>query len=445
MASIYILIFNKIFSRLNRPETPFSERHKPCTLWHMRNNSLVVACIFFLLCGVVESLVARHVSPDLQYRLTILICLTLGTALTFQAWSNNRPRFWSAVRAGWPLLVFAMLAIASTAWSIMPQSTFLASLALTFFTFACISLVALSDWGSLLKGITLACLMIGVLSLLLIPVGGMKTEVHEGDMRGPFREKTRAGMVYAIGAIASGGLAFTARKARWLLPIPFFLILLTLSQSGTSTIACALGLAALAYGELLRGKSSRLVLGVWAGALGAIGIFSLVILNAEVILDALGEDSTFTGRDRIWPAVWWRIMESPLLGYGYDAYWRDGSYGMAWLWYEAGFEVYNAHNGWLETVLAVGLIGALLLAWVIMRTGIAGLTGLYADNDPRRIAIPMVTMIFMMSLTESAIGGPEGPAWLLLLLISTASALKERQKHAKKSVYNDGIIAKVQT
>lgn len=399
----------------------------------MRNNILLVAVVFFILCGVIESLVARHISPDLQYRLTIVICLIMGSGLTLIAWRRAGGAFPLALKAGWPLLAYSALAIASTAWSIMPQATVLASLALTFFTLACISLVALSDWQSLLKGITLACLAIGVLSLILIPVGGLMVELHEGALRGPFGEKNRAGMVYAIGAISSGALAFTARKTRWLLPIPFFVGLLFLSQSGTSTIACALGLAALAYGEMLRGKPSRLIVGAWFGIIGAIGIFSVVILNAETILDLVGEDSTFTGRDRIWPAVWWRVMENPILGYGYDAYWREGSHGMAWLWYEAGFEVYNAHNGWLETMLAIGLPGVALLIWLVLRTGISGLTGLNQVNDARRVAAPMIAMIILMSLTESAIGGPEGPAWLLLLLIGTKTAMGEEVPRPKRS------------
>ncbi|MEM1391151.1 MAG: O-antigen ligase family protein [Pseudomonadota bacterium] len=394
----------------------------------MRTNSGLVALMFFLLCGVIESLLARHVSPDLQYRTTVMVCLLSGVSLTFAAWLSAKSHLARALIAGWPLLMFAALAIASTAWSIMPQATFLAGLALLFFTLACLSLVALSDWHSLLKGITLACLFIGLLSLILIPVGGLMVDLHEGALRGPFSEKNRAGMVYAIGAISSAGLAFTSRKALWFLPIPFFIVLLFLSQSGTSTIACALGLTALAYCEMLRGTSSRLVLGMWIGVLGALGIFSIVVLNAETILDLLGEDSTFTGRDRIWPAVWWRVTESPLLGYGYDAYWRDGSYGMAWLWYEVGFEVYNAHNGWLETMLAVGIPGTALLLWIVLRTGIAGLTGLYQANDARRVAIPLIAMIVMMSLTESAIGGPEGPSWLVLLLISTKAAMGEERE-----------------
>ncbi|MEM1391410.1 MAG: O-antigen ligase family protein [Pseudomonadota bacterium] len=393
----------------------------------MRNNTLLVAFVFFLLCGTVEAMLARYVSPNLQNRTTIVIFLLSGSILGLCAWFLAKQQFRRAAIAGWPLLLFAALAIASTAWSITPQATLLSAIAATFLIVACLSLVALSDWHALLKGMTLACLSIGILSLILIPIGGLMIDLHEGALRGPFSEKNRAGMVYAIGAISSGGLAFTVRKVIWLLPIPFFIGLLLLSQSGTSTISCAIGLAALAYCEMLRGTSSRLVLGVWIGVLGGLGIFSIVVLNAETILNMVGEDSTFTGRDRIWPAVWWRVLESPILGYGYDAYWRNANPGMAWLWYEVGFKVYNAHNGWLETMLAVGLPGVALLAWIVLRTGIAGLTGLYRSNDARRVAIPMIAMIVMMSLTESAVGGPEGPSWLLLLLISTKVAMGEER------------------
>jgi len=400
-------------------------RHDPCTLKDMRNAALLVAVVFFVLSGAVESLVARHISPNFQYRLTILFALSVGAGLTAYAAFKAQDRLVTALRAGWPLLAFAGLAILSIAWSIVPDATIISSLALTLVTFGALATCALCDWSEMLKGIALACLALGILSLLLVPFGGLMVELHEGALRGPFGEKNRAGMIYAIGAIASGGVAFTSRRIRWLLPIPFFVILLFLSQSGTSTIACIIGLAALAYGEILRGNPTRLILGTWLGAIAAVGIFSLVVLNAETVLDLVGEDSTFTGRDRIWPAVWWRVQESPMLGYGYDTFWRSRNPSLEWLWYEAGFEVYNAHNGWLETMLAVGIPGVALLGWLVIRTGFAGLTGLYQINDPRRIAIPMIALIVMMSMTESAIGGPEGPSWLLMLLITTKAAMRE--------------------
>ncbi|MEM9054742.1 MAG: O-antigen ligase family protein [Pseudomonadota bacterium] len=391
----------------------------------MRNATLLVAIVFFVLSGAIEGLVARHISPDFQNRLTILFSLFCGAGLTAYAAHKAPKQLLSALLAGWPLLAFGALAIVSTLWSIIPQATILSGFALTLVILGTISTCALCDWRSMLRGIALACFALGVLSVILIPFGGLMVDMHEGALRGPFSEKNRAGMIYAIGAIACGGVAFTSRRIRWLLPIPFFIILLFLSQSGTSTISCIIGLGALAYGEILRGNPARLILGTWLGIIAGIGIFTLVTLNAETVLDLVGEDATFTGRNRIWPAVWSRVQDNLLFGYGYDTFWRGRNPDLDWLRYEVGFVVYNAHNGWLETMLAVGLPGVALLGWLVVRTGIAGLTGLYQINDPRRIAIPMISLIVMMSVTESAIGGPDGPSWLLMLLITTKAAMGE--------------------
>lgn len=381
------------------------------------------AIVFILLSGPVESLVARHVSADFQYRLTILFCLSLGLGLSSYALWKHKAAFLTALKSAWPILGFAGVALASTAWSISPGSTILASIALTFFALALIAVCAMTTWREILAGILFATIFIGFLSLILIPIGGLMTELHEGALRGPYGEKNRAGAVFAIGAISAMGLTFIDRKLTWLVWVPFFLILLLLTRSGTATLAAGLGIAAFAYGEMLKGKPRRLIFGSWFGIIAAVGIGVLVVSNAETLLDLAGEDSTFTGRDQIWPSVLWRIREAPLLGYGYDAFWRLGNVGMDWLWYEAGFEVYNAHNGWLETMLGLGLAGTVFLFWMTARTGIAGLVALNGENDARRFALPAIMMIVMMSLTESAIGGPEGPAWLLLLLIATKTGM----------------------
>lgn len=390
------------------------------------------AFVFFLLSGPVESLVARHISADFQYRLTILFCVSAGIGLSAFAFARHKASFQHALKAAWPILGFAAIALASTAWSISPNATILASIALSFFALAVIAVCAMVTWRELLTGILFATIFIGFLSLILIPIGGLMTDIHEGALRGPFGEKNRAGAVYAIGAITAMGLAFIDRKLSWMIWIPFFLVLLFLSKSGTSILAAILGIAAFAYGEILKGKPRRLVLGSWFGIIAAIGIGFVIIGNAEALLDLAGEDSTFTGRNMIWPSVLWRIQEAPILGHGYDAFWRIGNVSMDWLWYEAGFDVYNAHNGWLETMLSLGLVGTSFLFWITARTGIAGLIGLNGNNDPKRFALPAIILIIMMSLTESAIGGPEGPAWLLLLFLSTKSAMREETRASPK-------------
>ena len=392
----------------------------------MRRRAILLSTlIFIVLSGPLESLIARHVSPDYQYRTTILLCLSFGVGMTIFTLLKRPTQFWKAIRAAWPALLFAFIATASTVWSISPNASLTAGVALLFFTLATTMLVGLVRWDELLTGIAIACLLIGVLSLALIPFGGLMTEIHEGALRGPYGEKNRAGMVYAIGAVSCMGVAFLCRRPLWFLGVPFFLMLLVLSQSGTSVLAAVLALSALAFGEILRGRPKRLIIGTWLGLIAAGGIAFIVLTNAETLLDLAGEDSTFTGRDRIWPSVIWRIKSNLLLGHGYDAFWREGNTSMDWLWYEAGFEVFNAHNGWLEIALGVGILGLLPVTWLILRAVLAALTGLNLDNDARRMALPFIIMVIMMSLTESAIGGPEGPSWLILLIVAIKAAMGE--------------------
>ena len=149
----------------------------------------------------------------------------------------------------------------------------------------------------------------------------------------------------------------------------------------------------------------------------------MAITFGDQLLGAIGEDSTFTGRADIWPAVWRRIENALWLGHGYDAFWQKGNDDVFWLWYETNFEVYNSHNGWLESWLAIGIMGPILLAWIMMRMIVVGLTSLYVANDPRRVALPFAIMILAMSMGESVLGGPEGPAWMAFILIGTKAAM----------------------
>ncbi|MEM8616841.1 MAG: O-antigen ligase family protein [Pseudomonadota bacterium] len=397
-----------------------------------RRSILLVLIVFVVLSGPLEALVARHVSADYQYRLTILLNLLLGTGLTAYAYLRRRSAFTAALMAAWPILLFVSFAMASTLWSILPQSTFLAATAQIFFTLAIITTVSLINWRELLVGIALGATVIGLLSVLLIPLGGLMTDVHEGALRGPFSEKNRAGMVYAIGAVTALALTFEMRRMFWLILLPFFLGLLYLSQAGTSIIATGVALSTLAFCELLKDRPKRLILGSWAGTLIAAGIGVLIVSNAEALLDLVGEDATFTGRDRIWPAVLSRIQDVIWLGYGYDAFFRAQNVGVEWLWYEVNFEVYNAHNGWLETGLSLGIIGVALLLIAVLRALAHGFIGLSGRGDARRFLVPMMVLVLILSLTESAIGGPEGPAWLLFLMLSIKAGTRAPQTLVQK-------------
>jgi exopolysaccharide production protein ExoQ len=84
-------------------------------------------------------------------------------------------------------------------------------------------------------------------------------------------------------------------------------------------------------------------------------------LNFSVIFNLLGREADLTGRVPLWLLVFNSIMESPILGYGYAAFWlgMDGPSRIIW---EAipFWEINHSHNGILDLWLSIGIFGVIL-------------------------------------------------------------------------------------
>ena len=79
------------------------------------------------------------------------------------------------------------------------------------------------------------------------------------------------------------------------------------------------------------------------------GVFALV-----------GRDSSLTGRLPLWQEVFKEIAKRPLLGYGYSGFWVAESKEVQYLWLKVGWPAPSAHDGYLDIVLQIGLIGLVL-------------------------------------------------------------------------------------
>jgi len=98
------------------------------------------------------------------------------------------------------------------------------------------------------------------------------------------------------------------------------------------------------------------------------GIF--LIFSSEVfglIPGYFGKDLTFSGRVDIWDFVWNDIEKQFLLGYGFATYWIMGSSRIEiFASYFEGFMVNSAHNGFLEIMLQLGVVGFILFLFPII-------------------------------------------------------------------------------
>jgi exopolysaccharide production protein ExoQ len=125
-------------------------------------------------------------------------------------------------------------------------------------------------------------------------------------------------------------------------------------------------------------------------------IFSSEIFS--LIPGYFGKDMTLSGRSDIWKFVWDDIEKRLLLGYGFATYWIMGSSRLeifADLF--EGFQVNQAHNGYLEIMLQLGVIGTIFFLFLMA----AYVYRMFKVNS--NLAILIFVSIFTLNYTESAL------------------------------------------
>ena len=90
--------------------------------------------------------------------------------------------------------------------------------------------------------------------------------------------------------------------------------------------------------------------------------------SLDTVLAWSGRDPTLTGRTLLWHEVWELVRERPLLGYGYGAFWAESSEPASLLWEAIGWAVPTAHNGYLELLLELGVVGLTLFVLSVSTT-----------------------------------------------------------------------------
>ena len=166
------------------------------------------------------------------------------------------------------------------------------------------------------------------------------------------------------GAMAIGVAALLVSRKRWtavrVISLGLCAAMLVLSQSFTSILAAACVAAVMIYLRFtshLRALFVIIVSGV--SALLAIALSDL----STAFTSTTGKDMTFTGRTLIWDLVIKKIAERPLLGYGYGAFWSTQSDTINQF---STWKPGQAHNGYLEICLNLGLTGFLLILALVI-------------------------------------------------------------------------------
>lgn len=301
---------------------------------------------------------------------------------------------------------FVAITLLSTLWSLDPTTTLRRAFALGMVTLFGTYLATRYTYAHVLRllGVVFGAIALGsVLFRFLLPQYGIAPDMYGGAWEGVFAQKNILGNAMVLAAIVFALL--TACGQRWGRVawggVALAASLVVLSRSVTAMVVLGVILMATPLLGLLRRRTPRSV-AVFLVVCCALGAAVLIAAtHGEHVLTAFGRDVTLTGRTNIWPVVWDRIMQRPLLGYGYGTFWHfsPGEFVRAAI----GWDTPHAHNGYLDLLLDVGLFGFLMFVAglvVAVRRGWASMRS--ASGVETLWPMLFLLVLLLSNITETA-------------------------------------------
>jgi exopolysaccharide production protein ExoQ len=190
----------------------------------------------------------------------------------------------------------------------------------------------------------------------------------DGSLRGPFPGKNQLGQAMAIGVLGAlhGIRVGGRRRFRYIGVTVLCTTVAFLSKSATSLLTIFVFFILHIIGALyIKGGIGRMIgLGLTV-VLAA--TFILFVTNIDLIFGLLERDPTLTGRTDFWPYIIDYIYQRPLLGWGFAAFWMPSNPSAAQITSTVGFGISEAHNGMLQLLLDIGVLGAAFFLFLWMR------------------------------------------------------------------------------
>jgi O-antigen ligase len=306
----------------------------------------------------------------------------------------------------WVFWLPVCAALASMLWSGDPGMAARRSLALVLTTIFALYVVTTFDTRAMLNCLLAALLLYCVGSLLmiiLVPSIGIHSATdtrfieHVGAWRGLSPFKNDFGRIVALAGVLFIAAAVTrpGRRQLYVLAALLAAALVAGSRSGQAIALLIGGTGAVFYVMLVRDLPPRQRSAL---ILLTIPLAVLALLTKDVaiaaVLEALGKDPTLTGRENIWAAVLDAVHDNLLLGGGYGAGWSTlvGTYMEEVL----GRQIGHAHNGYLNTIVDVGVLGLVITLCFYLAIGFRILSELVRNRSWELVLFTSTLFIFII-------------------------------------------------
>jgi exopolysaccharide production protein ExoQ len=330
------------------------------------------------------------------------------------------------------LLVICLYALISIAWSDFPLVSI--KRYIRFSGTLLLALVVLSErkplraFESILRRTAFVLVPFSLLLIKYFPAFGVMYGRWSGELMwvGVADQKNSAGILFLISSFYLFWRVLREWWERKWRPLKeqtcadVFILFLALyllkgppnAFSATSVCAFVLGVSALFW---LLWMQSRQKLG---GAFILVTVVVILFLYGlgvpfgartigSDILQLVGRDPTFTDRDQIWAELIPIAMQRPILGHGYGGFWILATEN----------QVTEAHNGYLDVMLVLGVVGVFLVFAFVVSMCRAAHTALHRDFWWGGLGFCFLIMVVLHNTSEASFFRTSDLLWSLLVFI----------------------------
>jgi O-antigen ligase len=171
-----------------------------------------------------------------------------------------------------------------------------------------------------------------------------------------------------------------------------------MSSSATSLVTFVVGILTIGFLGIRLVDKRRVGIYLLVGIFAFTAAESLFGIYAHLV-QGLGRDLDLTARTELWPNLG-ELQPNPIFGTGFESFWLGERLEQIWArytWYPT-----EAHNGYLEIYLSLGIIGVGLFAGVIINTFRKARRELLSRVEVGRLRLGLLLAILVYNLTEAA-------------------------------------------
>jgi exopolysaccharide production protein ExoQ len=353
--------------------------------------------------------------------------------ITLALLSRHLGQFLLAVWRSFLLFMLMIMPFVSVIWSISPSVSLRRAVGL-FMSMLFAYLLAMRfsprQIAVLVAWVTGTAMALSIVVAAGMPHLGFMLE--EGAMRGVYPHKNVLGWSAALAVLSGAALAYDRQLGmrRMGLTVLFLgIACVLLSKSATSLLACVTSLVLFGFYHVLkksRGFGRFMVVFVFL----EIVVLTLIWLSNFLVplLESLGKDATLTGRVPLWKLVDEAIAERLWLGYGYQAFWTEGSIRAWQIWSSEGWKAPHAHSGYRDTILNFGIFGLLLLGAVLAQALTRGARLVCAEPEGCWVWLNiLVGMSLVINLAESKLLAQNDLHWIIMTTAIVLFAIRGKR------------------